>query len=106
MYRTLYYQHTIPITVETVAFFYCLAISFLNESLAGEGADKEIERGLGKMEVGQQCIDPLEPVAGIDEKLRGCAAGNYSTPGVGRRFESARTGSANGNDAFFLIFDI
>jgi len=91
-------QHAVPVGVKAVAFGYGVVVGAEDVFFSSQCADQHQERRLGQMEVGEQSLDQLEFVAGVDEEIGFAGAGLEFTPLCGV-FESADRGGAYGYDA-------
>src|SRR5689334_1071064 len=96
-------QHRVAVAIEAVAFGDGRAVRREDMVAAGEGGDEHDQRRLGQMEVGHQSVDDAEVEAGIDEEIRRSGAGDDgAVVGARDRFERARRGRADRDDATAL----
>ena len=60
-------QHRIPVAEKTVALLYCMPVSAADGLNSGKSRNKHQQGRLGKMKIGEQAVDDMEPVAGGDK---------------------------------------
>jgi len=92
-------EHAVAVGVEAVALAEGLAVGFEDEFAGGEGADEHEEGALGEVEVGEEGVDDLELVGGVDEDVGAAAGGGEWFALTAEVFEGAGDGGADGHDA-------
>ncbi len=65
-YSALQDKHDVTKAVEPVASIDGFLIGAIDKFFAGEGSYQHQKSGTGQVEIGEQCIDHAEPMAGQD----------------------------------------
>src|SRR6266545_2267959 len=62
-------QHTVAVTKKSISSCHGLPITFQDKFSAGKSAHEHEKRGCGKVKVGKEPVDDLEPEAGVYEEV-------------------------------------
>ena len=92
-------EHAVAKGEETVTLGNGFSVGGHGFLVACKGRDKHDECTFGQMEVGNQAVDSLEAVAGIDEDLRPAGPGGDSAILEHDGFKGTGGRGANGDDA-------
>ena len=107
-------HHGIPKTEESVSFLHRFLIGSHNMFFSCKGRNQHQQRGLRKMEIGDQSVNRFKFIAWINKDLCPATSGFYDSVFSGCGLQGTAAGSSHGNhsstvflcviDQFRLIF--